>query len=284
MFISERDDASNSTLANRQPCKTTMETLAIIYDDRERDVAQFLPPCAIKKRLQFGDFMLVTPECIVRCYERKAFKDFVASIIDKRVFDQLKSMLAANDPSNVFVILEGPEFLYKDDIGKMTRASIDGAINFMDALGVHLLYTRGREHTASCIVSAFNRLRNGEVKLKKITPRHIDKDDSLFIETQCNVLTAFPGIGQDRAFAILKRFGSLHAFFSLTDEDLFIQEITSIRGISKKIASTIFRIIHNIDDDSMVDDSVPREVKRVCLIVKKALGGETNQEHPSDEV
>lgn len=219
-----------------------------------------------------GDFLFATSDSIVRIYERKAFPDFVSSLVDNRLFEQVKRMIDTVGEEFTFLLLEGKEFLERDDIRGMSRSAIDGAISFCDSVGIHLLYSRDREDSARIIQSAFDHIVSGKTKLKGISSRKIaDKGGRLFIEVQKDLLTALPSIGDDRAFAILKEYGTVKSFFdSMDDEEDFCARLGEVRGISAKAARLIFKIVHGIDDGTKIDGGMKAEIQKICALVAKS--------------
>jgi Fanconi anemia group M protein len=156
--------------------------------------------------------------------ERKTAKDFVSSIVDKRLFKQAKEM--AEEFKHPIMILEGDDlyggFLHPNAI-RGTMASI--AIDF----GISIIPTRNAQDTAAMIKRIAVREQTGER-----TPIQIrtDKKPVSLLEQQLFIVESLPNIGPVNAKNLLKHFGSVSKVLNASESEL--QEVEGIGQITAK--------------------------------------------------
>ena len=162
--------------------------------------------------------------------ERKTAKDFVDSVVDKRLFKQAKEM--AEEFKHPILILEGDD-LYTGMInpnairGSMASIAID--------FGISIIPTRNEQDTAAMIKRIAVREQKGER-----TPIQIrtDKKPLSMMEQQLFIVESLPNIGPVNAKNLLKHFGSVSEVLNASESDL--QEVD---GIGKKTARDIRKVI-----------------------------------------
>ena len=152
--------------------------------------------------------------------ERKTAKDFVDSIVDKRLFKQAKEL--SEEFKHPILILEG------DDL-------YTGFINPNIDFGISILPTRNAQDTAAMIKRIAIREQNGER-----TPIQIrtDKKPLSLLEQQLFIVESLPNIGPVNAKNLLKHFGSVSKVFNASEN-----ELQEVEGIGKKTAKDIRKVI-----------------------------------------
>ena len=162
--------------------------------------------------------------------ERKTAKDFVDSIIDKRLFKQAKEL--SEEFKHPILILEGDD-LYTGFINpnaiRGTMASI--AIDF----GISILPTRNAQDTAAMIKRIAIREQNGEKTSIQI---RTDKKPVSLLEQQLFIVESLPNIGPVHAKNLLKHFGTVSKVFNASEN-----ELQEVEGIGKKTAKDIRKVI-----------------------------------------
>ena len=122
-----------------------MNKVLIFVDMRESSILEYFNQydCIIqKKMLLYGDFICSDRVCI----EKKIVKDFVKSITDKRLFQQLKDM--KDNFEKPILIIEGEESLY----GYLHPNIIRGALAAVTVdLSIPILWTRDLADTAGLV-------------------------------------------------------------------------------------------------------------------------------------
>ena len=164
--------------------------------------------------------------------ERKTAKDFVDSIVDKRLFKQAKEL--SEEFKHPILILEGDDlytgFINPNAIrGSMASIAID--------FGISIIPTRNAQDTAAMIKRIAVREQTGER-----TPIQIrtDKKPVSLMEQQLFIIESLPNIGPVNAKNLLKHFGSVDKVLNASESQL--QEV---EGIGKKTAHDIRKVIES---------------------------------------
>lgn len=181
-----------------------------------------------KKMLLFGDFV-ASDRVII---EKKTTKDFIQSITDKRLFQQLKSM--KDNFEKPVLIIEGEESLYgvlQPNIIRGTLAAI--AVD----MTIPIIWTKDLADTAGIVYWIARREqlqenRNNVLRNKK-TPETME-------EKQEYLVSSLPDISMVRAKALLKHFKSPKNVFNAKEE-----ELTDVKGIGKKISERVKRVLES---------------------------------------
>jgi len=179
-----------------------------------------------KKMLLLGDFVL-SDRVIV---EKKTVQDYVKSIIDKRLFQQLKAM--KDNFERPILIIEGEESLYGTLQPNIIRGSL--AAIAVD-MAIPILWTKDMADTAGVIYWIARREQlqeKREINLRnKKTPETTE-------EKQEYLVASLPDISRVRSKALLKYFESPKNVFNATEE-----ELRKVNGIGKGIAEKIKRVL-----------------------------------------
>ncbi|MCW1296227.1 MAG: helix-hairpin-helix domain-containing protein [Candidatus Parvarchaeota archaeon] len=186
--------------------------LVVFVDHRETssDVVKILERLGIetkKIKLDVGDFLVSEEICI----ERKTADDFVRSIIDGRLFQQIKNMVE-NFKKPILLIEGNPK-----DIGTISENSIWGAIVSVTLdFNVPIFITKNQEESAKLISFLVKRER---IKGKKILIRGRKKAKNLR-EIQQQILCAIPGVGAEISKNLLEHFGSIERIINASEIEL----------------------------------------------------------------
>ena len=179
-----------------------------------------------KKMLLFGDFV-ASDRVII---EKKTKKDFIQSITDKRLFQQLKAM--KDNFEKPVLIIEGEESLYgvlQPNIIRGTLAAI--AVD----MSIPIIWTKDMADTAGIVywIARREQLQENRTNVlrNKKTPETIE-------EKQEYLVSSLPDVSIVRAKALLKYFKSPNNVFNAKEE-----ELTDVKGIGKKISERIKRVL-----------------------------------------
>ena len=178
------------------------------------------------RSMAVGDYQ-VSDEVAI---ERKTAKDFVDSLIDKRLFKQAREL--SEEFKKPLLILEGDD-LYA---GMVNANAIRGSIASIALdFGISIIPTRNAQDIAAMIKRIAIREQNGEH-----TPVQIrtDKKPVSLLEQQLFIIESLPNIGPVNAKALLEHFGSVGNVINASEKDL--QEV---EGIGKKTAENIRSVI-----------------------------------------
>lgn len=208
------------------------EELPVVFaDTREGNskVIRHLSEMEIDVKVQamaVGDYQ-VSDKVVI---ERKTAKDFVDSIVDKRLFKQARSLM--EEFKRPLIILEGDD-LYN---GMINPNAIRGSIASIALdFGISIIPTRNAQDTAAMIKRIAIREQSGEK-----TPIQIrtDKKPVNLWEQQLFIIESLPNIGPVNAKNLLEHFGTVANIINASESQL--QEV---EGIGKKTAANIRKVV-----------------------------------------
>lgn len=185
--------------------------------------------CEIQtKMLLYGDFIASDRVCI----EKKLVSDFIKSITDQRLFQQLKNM--KDNFEKPVLIIEGEESLY----GMLQPNVIRGALAAIAVdLAIPIIWTRDMADTAGIIYWIAKReqlLEKREIVLRnKKVPETMEEKQEYFI-------SSLPDVSTVRAKALLEHFKTPQGIFNASEE-----ELQEVKGIGKVIASKIKKVLES---------------------------------------
>ena len=181
----------------------------IIIDIREKQsliAANLLEQRANIKfeTLEIGDYLI--GEVIV---ERKTFSDFISSMIDKRLQDQLINLKKCPKP---VLILEGNSYNSKINSNAIKGMLISLATDFQ----IPIIPTKDERETSEFLILLAKRYENSKSDYStrhNKTPKTLEKNKQFILE-------GFPGIGPTTSKKLLKEFPSLNQIFNASKEEL----------------------------------------------------------------
>jgi len=187
------------------------------------------------KQLISADFIIPTKDINGNIHnvgiERKTTNDFLNSIIDKRIIQQLIAL--KENFSIPLLIIEGEENIYK--IRNFHPNAIRGMLaSIAIDMQIPILYTRNYRDTASLLAIIAKRLekpRSSISLLKKRKPLTLKEQQEYLIET-------LPGIGPSLAKSMLTKFKSVKKVINAKEHHLIkVEKIGPIKA--KKIRQVI---------------------------------------------
>ena len=212
--------------------KPKEEKLPLVYaDSREGNskVIRYLSQMEMDVKIQsmaVGDYQ-VSDEVAI---ERKTAKDFVSSMIDKRLFKQAREL--SEEFKRPLMILEGDD-LYS---GMVNPNAIRGTIASIALdFGISIIPTRDAQDTAAMIKRIAIREQSGEKTNIQI---RTDKKPVSLWEQQIFIVESLPSIGPVNAKNLLEHFGSVSQVFNASESELM-----EVEGIGKITAQSIRKVI-----------------------------------------
>lgn len=208
-----------------------VEKVFILVDDREKNsnVAFYLKEFGASvnfDRIEVGDFLISSDTCI----ERKTSRDFASSIIDGRLFNQVKKMKECY--RKVIVIIEGNNFN-----GRISENAYKGAIatlivNYdVDVINV--------ENEKECARMIYLLAKKEQEDFKKSVYIKKPKKPENISELQQFFLSSLPGVSSVISRRMMEKFGTIK---NIVNAEEF--EIKNIKGLKKKDAKRIYRIFN----------------------------------------
>lgn len=202
----------------------------VILDHREQagGVARHLHALGAQldvRALDVGDFVLSDRVAV----ERKSASDFIDSLTDGRLFDQLRALKAYPRP---FVVVEG-DGLY--GVRNLSAEAVAGALASITVdHGIPVLQTKDALETARFLVAVAKREQQRDNRKIALRPGKPLDDE----ERQLFLLGGLPGVSDVLARRLLERFGSVAAAFAAP-----VRELAGVEGLGPAKASEIRRIL-----------------------------------------
>lgn len=203
--------------------------LVIHADDRENAVAKELSRLDVKvrkSRLDIGDFLVSDRTAV----ERKKAEDFVDSIIDQRLFSQVKALQQFERP---VILIEGKDLYSHRDVhpnairGALSSISLD--------YGVPIIWSQNEKGTAEILKSLAKREQEDNDRVVAIRGEKAPKTRK---ELQEFIVAGIPDVNTKIAKRLLEHFGSVEDVF-----DASKTELKKVRGIGDKTAASIRELI-----------------------------------------
>ena len=208
-----------------------MDNKIVIFADKRESSSEVLPflarhDCVVKeKMLHVADYLVSDRVAI----ERKTASDFASSIVDQRLFSQIKRMKEHFEKP--VLIVEGNN-LYDRLNPNAVRGTIASLV--LD-FNMPIIWTSSPGETAGMIFWLAKREQVDEKR--EVTIRGTKK--AMTVPQQQEFLVAgLPGISNKRARALLRQFKSPAGVFSAEEK-----ELTKAEGVGKKTAKNIRELL-----------------------------------------
>ncbi|MBT3298086.1 DEAD/DEAH box helicase [archaeon] len=225
-------DPNNKTLSEFENKQTNdKNNILILADHREKDnkiVKGFISEGVNVKleQLQIADYLISGKVAV----ELKKVPDFVNSLIDGRLLEQVKKLKENFEKS--IVIVEGEEDIYA--VRNIHANAIRGAIaSIVLGYNIPIIYTRDPEDTIAMLIIMAKREQQPDSKEFSM---HTSKPLSMK-EQQEYLISALPGVGLGMARLLLKELGSVKKLVNCNEENL-----VKIKGVGKKTSERIVNL------------------------------------------
>lgn len=212
---------------NESPTKTAIKPVTITVDSREsrsgipNKLGTISGVTVDQVELVAGDY-LIAPGVAV---ERKSATDFISSVMEGRLFDQLARILIEHE--RAIVLVEGSLYETRSAI---SPEAIDGALSYISLLsGASLMVSPSLARTPFLLHRMALHLQHG---LGYVVPLRSGKPKGPAISQY--LLEGLPGVGPSLARALIDHFGTPRAVFSASREALL-----QVKGLGPKSADTI---------------------------------------------
>ncbi|MBI4983688.1 DEAD/DEAH box helicase [Candidatus Woesearchaeota archaeon] len=208
----------------------TEPVVAVLADHREKNnrIVKELIDLGISVKtaqLESADY-LVSGRVAV---ELKTVPDFVASIIDGRLLEQVRDL--KKNFERAIVIIEGEEDIYS--LRKVHANAIRGMLSSIVLdFGVPILYTKNPKDTAGLLAIMAQREQNKdrEVSYHERKPHSLKEQQEFFV-------SALPGIGIQTARLLLEHFCSIKELVNASRK-----ELVNLKGIGEKTAERLISL------------------------------------------
>jgi ERCC4-type nuclease len=187
----------------------------VIVDYREKNC--LVPSSLVKLGLEVEFVELKIADYIVRdiAIERKTVSDFLSSMINKRLINQLREL---ETYENRLLVIEGisEQELYSDS-GENRGINANAIRGFLLSIifkhKTPILFTKNQEDTAKMIAVLAKR-REKEISIKERRKGNNSKEQKQLI------IEGFPGIGPKNAKKLLEEFKSIGGVINASEQDI----------------------------------------------------------------
>ena len=181
---------------------TDKNTIFLIIDNRERKLMKIFDEEYQNihyeaRQLDIADVVISKDVAI----ERKEGYDFIASIIDNRLFEQLIRLKDTYE--NPILIIEGLSIDVFENIG-MRISSVYGALAKISfKMGIAVIPTPNLKHTAVAIerLAYREQIKNGEIVFSRKAPKNMSEE-----ERRVYILEGLIDIGSKKAKSLIEKF------------------------------------------------------------------------------
>ena len=180
------------------------------------------------QQLNTGDYVLSTRIGV----ERKTVDDFLQSLIDGKLFDQISRLRDAYP--RPILIIEGDGLLTKRNISH--NAIFGSIVSITVDFGVPIITTKNPMETADLLYIMAKREQRDE---KRPIAVRGEKTPMSLREKQQFIVEGLPNVSAVLAKRLLERFGSIKDIVNASEE-----ELREVAGIGKGIASEIAEILN----------------------------------------
>ena len=206
------------------------QVVAVLADHREKDnkVVKELIEMGVSVKtaqLQSADYLLSGDVGV----ELKKVPDFVASILDGRLLEQVREL--RKNFEKALLIIEGEEDIYS--IRKVHANAIRGMLASI-VLDFHIpvLYTKNPQDTAGLLAVMAKREQDKDAQqaLSEHKPRSLAEQQEYF-------LASLPGLGLNTAKLLLQKFGSIQETVNSS-----VEQLQEIKGVGPKTAQKLIKL------------------------------------------
>ncbi len=204
--------------------------IKILVDHREKGpvVKHLSSRCAVEQKdLPVGDYVLSERVCV----ERKSTEDFLRSLVDRKIFQQVKGI--AENYEIPILIIEGEDLYTQHDIS--SKSILNAIISIIVDFNVFVLFTKDAYETMLMLVDIAQREQKHE---RKEIPVRGSKQSMNLKDNQRYVIEGLPNISATLAQRLLRHFGNVKAVFNASKDELM-----EVRGIGEKTAEGILQVI-----------------------------------------
>lgn len=192
-----------------------------------------------EKQLSVADYQLSSRIGV----ERKTVADFLQSIVDGRLFQQLADLKKTF--SCPILLVEGDEDMFK--LRDIHPNAIRGALaSIATDSKIPILWTKCQLETAELLYSIAKR---EQVQLKKGVQLRVKRQFRSTNQEQEFLIGGLPKISSVLAKRLLKKFGTPEDVFSANE-----QELQQVAGIGSKLAKKIRKLLTKRYEKSILED------------------------------
>jgi len=237
-FKKEDEEKKNMGKETSQEKDTQQETgeefgeedeIIVYADDRENRVAKELSKMDITvqtKRLEVADFLVSDRTAV----ERKKAEDFVDSVLDSRLFDQLNELTQFEKP---VLLVEGKDLYSHRNVhpnairGALATVALD--------YGIPIIWSEDEKETSEVLKSLAKREQEDNEREVAVRGERTPKSEK---DLQKFLVAGLPGINTKIAERLLEEFNTVQKIFTVSED-----ELKEVEGIGEKKAERIRELL-----------------------------------------
>lgn len=178
--------------------------MRIMMDDREPELIEKLLKMhgmlVERKRIEVSDYLIGANVCV----ERKSLSDFLKSVYDGRLFDQVNQMRA--NCEIIILLIEESYFHIKGS----AMPHYLGALSSLSLRGISVIHVTSPEDTARFLVYLAKKVEGDRASVIPVKKRKRPRS----CEEAYAILVSFPSIGPKSAEKLLSEFKTLKGVFN----------------------------------------------------------------------
>jgi len=164
--------------------------------------------------------------------ERKTINDFLSSLIQNRLFEQLSRLKGCYQ--NCILLIEAFDLSHFSN----TNAIYGAILKIIMEMNIKLIFSQTKEQSADILLILHkNVTKQYNHKLLRYQLKYKKRGIGL-AKKQLHMLSSIPNVGTKRAKLLLEKFKSISDIFDAEDKTLL-----SIEGIGKKTITNIRRML-----------------------------------------
>lgn len=208
------------------------DKVVIKVDKRETrsGIKDYLLNCGCvveEENLQIADYIVSDRVAI----ERKTYSDMVSSIMDGRLFSQVKEL--TNNFEKPIILIEGFECFIGFNENALFGALSAIAIDF----GVPTVWTKNKMESAKFIYQAAKR---EQIETRRSVPVRVNKKGRNLIEEQEILISGLPSVNSVLSKRLLEKFGTPKKVFTASEKNLM-----RVEGVGEKKAKRFFELLNS---------------------------------------
>jgi len=209
-----------------------MEEIKVVVKVDKREmrsgIKDYLINCGCvveEEQLQIADYIVSDRVAI----ERKTYSDMISSIMDGRIFAQIKQL--SDHFEKPIVLIEGFECFIGFNENALFGALSAIAIDF----GVPTVWTKNKMESAKFICQAAKR---EQIETKRSVPVRVNKKGKNLREEQEILVSGLPTVNSVLSRRLLEKFGTPKKIFNATKEELM-----EVDGLGEKKAERFITLV-----------------------------------------
>ena len=214
----------------------TENKVVIKIDKREirSGIKDYLANCGCtieEENLQVADYIVSDRVAI----ERKTYSDMISSIMDGRLFFQVKAL--TNNFEKPIILIEGFECFIGFNENALFGALSAIAIDF----GVPTVWTKNKIDSAKFIYQAAKR---EQIETRRSVPVRVNKKGKNLREEQEILISGLPSVNSVLSRRLLEKFGTPKKIFTASEKKL-----RGVEGVGEKKAKRFFELLNTKSSD-----------------------------------